>query len=116
MLNMFAEVDTKSRATLNGAGPLIYTSCDDFAQQMIQSAEKSGIVCVKGNRNDPTREDLVEQIVNIIAKDSPTELMRMEVQLLNDIQLVCSEQGKAHIFLPISTAEQLQDMSTRHLK
>ena len=41
---MFAEVDTKSNAMLNGAGPLMYRPFDDYAQQIIQNAEKSGSI------------------------------------------------------------------------
>ena len=99
MLIMFAEVDTKSKAMVNGAGPLVYRACDDYAQQIIQSAETSASINLKGSKNDPTREALVEQIINIIAKDSTTELMRMEVELLNNIQTCVRRTGESpHMF------------------
>ena len=85
MVFMFSEVDTKSKAILKGAGHLIYMACDDCAQQMLRSAEKTGSLTLKGDVNDPTREMLVEDIINVIAKDSPTEIVRMEVDLLTDI-------------------------------
>ena len=85
MLFMFSEVDSKSKAMLKGAGHLIYMACDDYAQQMLRSAEKSGTLSLKGEQNDPEKQLLVESIINVIAKESPTELVRLEVDLLTAI-------------------------------
>ena len=95
MLIVFAEVDTKSKAMLMGAGHLIYRCCDDYAQQMIQSAEKSGNIIPKGTADDLSRELLVESIIDVIAKQSTTELVRMEVDLLSDIQKCIRKQGES---------------------
>ena len=86
MLLMFSDVENKSKAMLKGAGHLIYMACDDFAQNMLGSAEKSGTLSLKGEKDDLTMEKLVKKIINIIAKESPTEILRMEVDLLTGIQ------------------------------
>ena len=103
---MFSEVENKSKAILKGAGHLIYLACDDFAQQMLRSAEKSGNLSLKGEKDDPTREKLVEKTINIIAKESPTEIVRMEVDLLTDIR-VSGTIKKAGTALPTDLMVQL---------
>ena len=107
MLRMFSEVENKSKAMLKGAGHLIYMVCDDFAQQMLRSAEKSGTLSLKGGKDGPTREKLVEKIINIIAKESPTEIVRMEVDLLTDKKLVSGTIKKARTALPTDSMVQL---------
>jgi len=86
MMNQFAIVDTRARAIVQGGGYVIYRYCDRTAQELITKAITTGSVKLEGENTDPEREQLVEHIISTIAKDSPTERVRREVDMLTDIQ------------------------------
>ena len=86
MLTQFAKVDSKSKAILEGAGHLIYLSCDTLSQELLNQAEKSGELVLDGQQDDVSRNKMVEKILNTIAKDTPTEKVKREVDLLTEIQ------------------------------
>ena len=85
MIATFAEADNKAKDMLCGAGHIIYMACDSVAQDMLRKAELLGNVCLEGHENDPKRVKLVEEVLSVIAKESPSEKVRHEVELLTEI-------------------------------
>ena len=73
MLFLFSEFYSKSKAILKGAVHLIYTECHDYAPQVLRSAHNSGTLSFEGEQNDLEKELLRESVINVIAKESPTE-------------------------------------------
>lgn len=84
-LHGIAKYDEKYRGILETAGHSIFENCDTLAQDRLLEAEASGKLLLDGSSTDPTRTELVEVILEIIAKDLPTETVQREVSLLRDI-------------------------------
>lgn len=85
MICAFAEADNKAKAMLAGAGHLIYMACDGTAQDMLQEAELVGAICLEGRADDPKRIKLVDEVLAVIAKETASEKVRKEVELLTEI-------------------------------
>lgn len=64
---------------------MTYLSCDDIAQNLLSQAQKSGRINLSGDQEDKDRSKLIESIISIIAKDSPTEKVRQELELLTGV-------------------------------
>lgn len=88
-----ANSDKKYKGILSAAGNLIYWACDVHAQDMLQKAELAGELNLDGSEDDEDRTNLVESIINIIAKESPTDKLRQEVELLTAIHN-CERESK----------------------
>ena len=86
MIRKFGESDNKYKPLLYCIGHIIYMGCDENAQEVLARAEKSGAVNLEGRDDDITQQGIVQEIINIIAKDTPSERVRREVELLSNIQ------------------------------
>lgn len=60
-------------------------SCDHNAQCVLQQAETEGLHDLDGSDSDPTRQKLVSSISDLIAKDTPSEKVRTELDCLENI-------------------------------
>lgn len=80
----FAEVYNKANYTVHGSG---YFSCDCLAQELIGQAQLYGIASLKGGPLDVDPSILVSQIIDVIEKGTPTEVVSRQVYILTDIQL-----------------------------
>lgn len=78
LIRKLSSGDKTFKAILKGAGHLIFIGRDSIAQDMIQKAE-SHEINLDGSDDDPTREEMGEGVLNIIAKDSPTEKFKRQV-------------------------------------
>lgn len=92
MINGCAEVDTKHKAILPSAGHIVYMACSDLSKELLKQREKSGLLNMDGDADDTTRTNLMESIVDTIAKDTPNEAVIREVGSLPDIQM-CQRNG-----------------------
>lgn len=78
--------DAKEKAQLRAVGHSLYRACDYNAQYMLRQAQVSNILTLNGSTDDPTLEKLVDRILNVILKDTPSELLSREVYLLTAIK------------------------------
>ena len=86
MIRKFGDSDNKYKAVIHGIGHIIYIACDDNSQELLARAEKSGSVNLEGRDGDGTIQRMVEKIINVISKDTPSERVRREAELLSNIQ------------------------------
>lgn len=64
---------------------MIFLAFDDIAQNLLSQAESTGRLCLAGEEDDPIRENIVNGIINVIARDSPAEKINRELGLLTDV-------------------------------
>lgn len=83
MMIQLAMEDPKNKSHVSAAGHLLYMAGDGTAKQMIKQAEKSKLLTLKGIPEDTTRELLGGSIINIISRESPTDAVRAEVDVLS---------------------------------
>lgn len=78
-LNGLAKSDPEEKGILESAGNVIILACDDIAQNVFSQAERAGIVYLDVGQNDLTREKSIEAVIEILAKDRPTERLTKEL-------------------------------------
>lgn len=94
VVSQVSEADRKFKGVLNAAGTLIFWACDRNAQDMLKQAEVGGKFCIDGHENDPNRTKLVEEVLSVIAKETPTDKLRKEVDLLDTIHKCSRANGQ----------------------
>lgn len=85
IIRKLAKTDVKAQGLLESIGDMIYLSCDDISQNLLEKAELDGKLILSGSDTDPDRSKLIEDIISVIAKDSATEKVRQELALLTAI-------------------------------
>lgn len=85
MMVTFGNAGQKMKAIFDGAGHIIYLSCDPTAQELLNRAERCEDLSLCASTDDHTKEKLIESILNFIAKESPTAAVRREVDMLTEI-------------------------------
>lgn len=85
MMSQILRADPKYKKHVSAAGHLIYIDCDGTAKEIIQQAEKNTVLTLKRYDRDATPESLVEKIIDVISKESPTDAFRAEVKVLSQI-------------------------------
>lgn len=73
---------------------MIFLSCDDIAQKLLSQAQKAGKINLAGEHCDDDRSRLIESIISVIARDSPTEKVRQELDLLTDVHNCVRERNE----------------------
>lgn len=68
MLNRISSSDGKLEGLLEGTGHHIYLTCDNDGQWVLQQVEAEGLLELNGSYSDPTKEMLVNSILDLIAK------------------------------------------------
>lgn len=71
-------------ATRRRTGHVIYLACDEIAQDPLLDAEQGGQISLDVSDNQNGAIDVVEPILKTIAKDTQTEFVRFEVDLLTN--------------------------------
>lgn len=74
------------------------------------NAEAFGTLRLDNEAKDPSRSSLVETVIDIIAKDLPTEIVQREVDLLRNIHL-CTQK---HDVAPATFANGVSSMVARY--
>lgn len=75
----------KPTGILKAADHWINLNCDQSAQYMLQPADSEGLILLYGEDYDHRREKLVEKIIDIIARESSTELIKTEVDVVTEV-------------------------------
>lgn len=70
---------------LHTAGFLIFAACDGLAQGMIRQAERSGRLFMEKIDYTERYKTMVEKVISFIEKDTPTEFVFREVDMLTEI-------------------------------
>lgn len=78
-MNQIARADHKYNAHVSAAVHLTYIACDGIAKEVFKQAQKKKVVTLKEDEEDTTRELMVEKIIDIVWKESPTYMVRAEV-------------------------------------
>lgn len=94
-MNDFDKVDTKYSAHLSRAGWLIFLAFDSTAKQLLKQAEKGGKMHLHGDPLDPTRHKLAESILDVLVKESQTDLIQGKVEALSAIIACIRKDGEA---------------------
>lgn len=79
-------VDNKAKSIVYGSDYIILLECDSLSQDVITQAQRDGSVSLEGGALDGYRSILVSQIIDVIAKDTPTSVVRREVDMLTAIK------------------------------
>lgn len=87
-------VDPKFKGMLCAVGQLIFMACDETTQDLLQKAGNSGLLCLDGSEDVPKRSKLTEQTLKVIAKESETDHIKKEVELLSEIPTVQRNTGE----------------------
>lgn len=85
MVNEYAAIDVKGKALQRTAGHLIYLSCDSTAREQLEQNINSGTISLKFSEDDRDRSLMISNILNIIAKDTPEDMVKREVDALTKI-------------------------------
>lgn len=86
MIGVYAEDDRKMKEVMKSTGNVAYRACDENARDRIEQAEASGRLSIKeDNLIDLNRTTLIDQIINIIAKETMNNRVARQLQLLNEI-------------------------------
>lgn len=86
MIKKISEIDSKDKIIWHAAAYLIYIRWNPLAQELLDKTEWKGLIDMDNPTADPTHTKLVANIIFVIAKDSATERVRREVDLLTNIQ------------------------------
>lgn len=85
MIKLFAKADPKYKGIVSGAGQLAYLVCDGNSKELIRQAEKNNFISLKGDEKDPPRKTLNQGIIGSMASVTPTDVIRMEFEVLSQI-------------------------------
>lgn len=85
IVSVAAQANAWRNAVFKSAGIRILLSCDHLAQDLLRQAQSQGKFLLQGDdEHDPEKRALIEQILNVIASETPTEQIRREVDLPTD--------------------------------
>lgn len=86
MIHKISESENNYKAMLCGIGHMIYMECNENSQELLARAEKLGLVNLEGRDGDDSRQGMVEEIIKVIVRDTPSERVKREVEILLNIQ------------------------------
>lgn len=80
-----AQTGNKEKMMLSIVGNAIYFAYGEIAQNLLSQVEKAEKISLPGEAEDQDRSNLIDYIISVIAKDSPTEIIRQELDMLTEI-------------------------------
>lgn len=100
----------KSKGLISATGNLSFPACDEIAQRILYKKERFETSLLDGKVSFETLEELAESIKNIIYMETPTEIVKIEVDSITEIPVVSKAIEKNNLYLSGSAVESLIDI------
>lgn len=86
MVNQHVKVDTKGKPVLEAEGNLIYLTCNNEAEKLLEEAKNDGLLNLKVSAEDELGDKLVKDIIKVIAVETLCKRVQREVDIVASIQ------------------------------